>query len=168
MTWRPNRVANWSSSVEPCSSRSSASPGRAACSVAEVGLWCLLLRDGYLPDRIRSGPYHRCHRSSRSPRGVAPWRKQPRKSLLPRLARVRLPPTWPNPVGRKWKRRRPKRTCGMQVCMRANLRLDRVEERGRWSERRSDNVEQEVEYQVHDDKQDHNTADVSRIQDFYS
>ena len=64
-------------------------------------------------------------------RGVAPWRKQPRKSLLPRLARVRLPPTWPNPVGRKWKRRRLKRTCGMQVCVRANLRLDRVEERGR-------------------------------------
>jgi len=25
-----------------------------------------------------------------------------------------------------------------------------------------------VEYQVHDDKQDHNTAYVSRIQDFFS
>jgi hypothetical protein len=50
----------------------------------------------------------------------------------------------------------------------ANLRLDRVEERGRWSERRSDNVEQKVEYQVHHDKKDQNTADVSRIQDFYS
>jgi len=46
--------------------------------------------------------------------------------------------------------------------------LDYFVKRGRWSERRSDNVEQEVEYQVHDDKQDHNTADVSRIQDFYS
>jgi hypothetical protein len=56
----------------------------------------------------------------------------------------------------------------MRVCPRANLRLDRVEERGRWSERRSDNVEQEVEYQVHDDKQDDNTAYVSRIQDFFS
>jgi hypothetical protein len=56
----------------------------------------------------------------------------------------------------------------MQVCPRANLRLNRVEERGRWSQRRSDNVEQEVEYQVNDDKQDHNAADVSRIQDFFS
>jgi transposase InsO family protein len=32
----------------------------------------------------------------------------------------------------------------------------------------SENVEQEVEYQVHDDKEDHNAADASRIQDFFS
>jgi hypothetical protein len=34
--------------------------------------------------------------------------------------------------------------------------------------RSSDNVEQEVEYQVDDDKQHHDTADASRIQDFFS
>jgi hypothetical protein len=32
----------------------------------------------------------------------------------------------------------------------------------------SDDVEQEVEYQVDDDKQHHDTADVSGIQDFFS